>query len=120
MVTDYSSVAFDAAALDRPVVYFQFDRDTFFGGGHIGAPGYFDYERDGFGPVTLDVEATEAAVLEAIEHGPRPTAAYQRRIDATFTLRDGQACGRVVDALLELSRPWKRRRQAEATARPSE
>jgi glycosyltransferase involved in cell wall biosynthesis/CDP-glycerol glycerophosphotransferase (TagB/SpsB family) len=105
MITDYSSVAFDAAALDRPLVYYQFDRDRFFGGGHIGSPGYFDYDRDGFGPVATTVADAESAVLAAIEHGPRPAADYQARIDSTFPLRDGQACRRVVEAVEELSRP---------------
>ena len=51
VVTDYSSMAFNAAYIDRPLVYFQFDPDTMFGGGHVGRQGYFEYERDGFGPV---------------------------------------------------------------------
>src|SRR5699024_6129906 len=36
MITDYSSVAFDAAIARRPMAYFQFDREEFLGGGHIG------------------------------------------------------------------------------------
>ena len=30
MITDYSSVAFDFAYLRKPIVYSQFDRDSFF------------------------------------------------------------------------------------------
>ncbi len=106
LVTDYSSVAFNTAYIDRPVVYFQFDRDAMLGGLHVGRKGYFDYVRDGFGPVVEDLQAAEAAIVAAIEHGPRPTPAYQQRIDATFPVRDGQACARVVTAVEELSRPW--------------
>ncbi len=106
LVTDYSSVAFNIAYIDRPTVYFQFDRDAMLGGLHVGRRGYFDYRRDGFGPVVEDLQAAEAAILAAIEHGPRPTPAYQERIDATFPVRDGQACARVVAAVEELSRPW--------------
>jgi hypothetical protein len=107
MVTDYSSVAFDAAVLGRPVVYFQFDRERFFGGGHIGSAGYFDYERDGFGPVGLDIAAAENAIIEAIDRGPEPAPTYQARIEATLPMRDGQACARVVAAIEELSRPYR-------------
>ena len=39
LVTDYSSVAFNAAYIDRPVVYFQFDRDRAWGGEHSAARG---------------------------------------------------------------------------------
>ena len=53
LVTDYSSVAFNAAYIDRPTVYFQFDRERVLSGGHVGRAGYFDYERDGFGPVAI-------------------------------------------------------------------
>ena len=34
LVTDYSSLAFEMAYLERPVVYFQFDQERFFNGGH--------------------------------------------------------------------------------------
>ncbi|HUQ42943.1 MAG TPA: glycosyltransferase [Candidatus Limnocylindria bacterium] len=106
LVTDYSSVAFNLAYLDRPVVYFQFDRDAMLGGLHVGRKGYFDYERDGFGPVAADLPTAEAAMIESIGRGPIPAEEYQRRIEATFPERDGQASARVVAAVEELSRPW--------------
>ena len=49
MITDYSSVAFDFAYLRKPIVYSQFDRDSFFNGAHSYTERYFDYERDCFG-----------------------------------------------------------------------
>ncbi|HET7026997.1 MAG TPA: CDP-glycerol glycerophosphotransferase family protein [Candidatus Limnocylindrales bacterium] len=107
LVTDYSSVAFNTAYLDRPVVYFQFDLDRMMGGEHVGRQGYYDYERDGFGPVATEVEAAVDAIVEAIDHGSSPTPMYQRRIDETFPDRDGQACRRVVAAVEELSRPYR-------------
>ena len=105
LVTDYSSVAFNAAYLDRPVVYYQFDRDKVMSGAHLGRKGYFEYERDGFGPVVTDAADAIEAIVAAIEHGPHPTAEYQVRIDRTFADRDGRACARVVAAIEELSRP---------------
>jgi Putative glycosyl/glycerophosphate transferases involved in teichoic acid biosynthesis TagF/TagB/EpsJ/RodC len=105
LVTDYSSVAFNMAYLDRPVVYFQFDREAMFHGAHVGRQGYFDYERDGFGPVVDDVPGAERAIVAAVEAGPRPSSLYQARIEATFTERDGRACERVVAAVEDLSRP---------------
>ncbi len=107
LVTDYSSVAFNLAYLDRPVVYFQFDREAMFAGAHVGRQGYFDYERDGFGPVAGDLEAAERAIVRSIDGGAQPDAEYQARIDATFPVRDGGACARVVAAVEELSRPYR-------------
>ena len=107
LVTDYSSVAFNIAYIDRPVVYFQFDRAEMLRGAHMGRQGYFDYERDGFGPVVEDLPSAERAVVAAIRHGPRPPRDYQARIDATFPVRDGGACARVVAAIEEMSRPYE-------------
>ena len=107
LVTDYSSVAFNVAYIDRPAVYFQFDRAEYARGAHMGRQGYFDYERDGFGPVVEDLASAEKAVVAAIRHGPRPARDFQARIDATFPVRDGGACARVVAAIEELSRPYE-------------
>lgn len=105
LVTDYSSVAFNMAYLDRPVVYFQFDHDAMAHGAHVGRAGYFDYRRDGFGPVVEDLDAAVQATIESIERGPFPSPLYQARIDQTFVQRDGGASARVVAAVEELSRP---------------
>jgi hypothetical protein len=118
LVTDYSSVAFNIAYLDRPIVYFQFDRAEMMRGGHMGRQGYFDYARDGFGPVADDLAAAERAIVEAINAGPRAAPTYQARIDATFPVRDGGASARVVAALEELSRPWSAKAQRLAPAAP--
>jgi glycosyltransferase involved in cell wall biosynthesis/CDP-glycerol glycerophosphotransferase (TagB/SpsB family) len=107
LVTDYSSVAFNAAYLDRPVVYFQFDREQIMSGGHLGRQGYYEYLRDGFGPVVIDVPEAETAIVATIDNGPCPAAEYQTRIDQIFPNRDGRACARVVAAIEELSRPYR-------------
>jgi glycosyltransferase involved in cell wall biosynthesis len=102
LVTDYSSMAFNAAYLDRPVVYFQFDRDRVLGGEHVGSRGYFEYERLGYGPVVQDAEAAVDALVEAIVSGLAPE--YQRRIAAAFPFRDGRCCERVTEAVLASTR----------------
>ena len=56
MITDYSSVAFEMAMLGRGVLYYQFDRSRIYTGIHSFRQGYFDYERDGFGPVSRDLD----------------------------------------------------------------
>lgn len=105
LVTDYSSMAFNAACVDRPVVYFQFDREVVQRGGHLGRAGYFDYDRDGFGPVTRTIADTVAAIDEIAGRGGTPASQYQERIDATFVMRDGRCCERVTAAIEALDRP---------------
>lgn len=55
MITDYSSVAFEMAVLKKPVIYYQFDRNELFSR-HTYTQGYFDYNRDGFGSVVLNLD----------------------------------------------------------------
>ncbi len=95
-ITDYSSMAFNSAYLDRPVIYFQFDAEDFFSGANNSRPGYFDFERDGFGPVTTTVEQTVAATRLLLQGTP---AGYAARIRDTFPARDGRCCERTVAAI---------------------
>ncbi len=104
-LTDFSSVAFDIAYLGKPLIYYQFDEEIVFGGGHIGKPGYFDYERDGFGPVCREEEQV-LDLVEAFLSGQSPDPIYRQRADDTFIFRDGRCCERVYDAILALDRPF--------------
>lgn len=114
VVTDYSSTAFNAAYIERPVVYFQFDRDRVFSGGHVGRAGYFDYWRDGFGPVAETLDDAVAAVTESIEHGPHPAGIYVERIRTAFEQRDGRCCERVYEAIRASTRKAPRIRLERA------
>ena len=116
LITDFSSIAFDMAYLDRPVLYYQFDRASIFSGGHLFDKGYFDYDRDGFGSVAFD----EDALLDNLQTvlAGREDPQYGRRRHDTFAFRDGKCCERVYQAILELSHPQERTilRQLEATS----
>jgi glycosyltransferase involved in cell wall biosynthesis len=100
MVTDYSSVAFNAAYMDRPVVYYQFDADRVFGGEHVGEGGYFDYRRDGFGPVADTLDQVVKETCAALDAGRSPQEPYASRIAATFPVRDGGCCERTFQAIV--------------------
>lgn len=92
-ITDYSSAVFDIAYLQRPVLYFQFDHDEALSGGHVYKPGYFSYQRDGFGPVAETADEL-IANLDAVLSG-REDPVYAERRDSTFPFRDGGCCERV-------------------------
>lgn len=49
LITDYSSVFFDAAYAGKPVIYYHFDIDEY-RESHF-SEGFFSYERDGLGPI---------------------------------------------------------------------
>ncbi len=103
VVTDYSSVAFDAAYINRPVVYYQFDAERI-GGAGVGRRGYFDYERDGFGPVARTYDGAVGAIADALEDPLAVRAAYLSRIEAAFSVRDGKCCERVVREIKQSTR----------------
>ena len=98
LVTDYSSVNIDFAYLDKPVVYSQYDKDTFFEE-HLCEQGYFDYERDGFGPVCVSIDETAQAIISFIENGCRNEEKYSQRANDFFAYRDKDNSKRIADVI---------------------
>ncbi|MBC7172551.1 MAG: CDP-glycerol glycerophosphotransferase family protein, partial [Polyangiaceae bacterium] len=114
MVTDYSSVAFEMAYLRKPVVCYQFDKERMFQGTHTTRQGYFDYERDGFGPVATDEDELLSSLDALLERGGAPSAKYLERMERTFAFRDGGCCRRVFEAISDLDRAATGRAPSDA------
>ena len=102
VLTDYSSAVFDFAYLGKPIVYTHFDKEEFFAGEHVYTQGYFDYERDGFGEVVYDYEATVDMLIEYIENDCRLKDKYRKRIDGFFAYTDRNNCNRILEKILKL------------------
>ena len=106
MLTDYSSNAFEMAYIERPVVYFQFDRTAFFSGGHVYRKGTWSYDDDGFGPVAVTAPSVIDEVERLIDNGLRPRiAASPNGCERVFPFRDGQSCERVYQAIDDITQP---------------
>lgn len=106
LITDYSSVAFDVAYLNKAILYYQFDYDEVFSGGnHTYQKGYFDYNRDGFGAVAYNETELLAALKDLVDNQAKVPDLYQTRIDKTFQFRDSNNCERVYQAILDLDKP---------------
>ena len=101
LVTDFSSVAIDFAYLGKPVVYTQFDKEKFFST-HSYVQGYYDYERDGFGPVCYDLDSSVEAIVEIIKNGCAEPDTYRERVDEFFAFRDSLNCRRIYEEILKL------------------
>lgn len=95
LVTDFSSIAFESGFLGKSIVYFQFDRDRVFSGGHLYRKGYFEYDEHGFGPVALNVDALMKHIESIIDNNFVPSAQYSRRMSEFFAYRDAGSCERV-------------------------
>ena len=67
MITDYSSVAFDFAYLKKPVIYFQFDYARY--RKEQLQEGYYNYRKDGFGPVVDDVGGVCDSINRVLRNG---------------------------------------------------
>lgn len=98
MITDYSSVAFEMAYLNKPVIYYQFDHEEFFNS-HTYQKGYFDYKKDGFGPVVEDEESLLKELENLLQNDCNPFGIYKDNIDSTFVFRDGRCCERIYNIL---------------------
>ncbi len=99
-VTCFSSAASEVAYLQRPVVYFHFDAESIFSGGHVYQQGYFSFKRDGFGPVAEAPDEVFAALAAALEGKEDPV--YAKRRARAFPFRDGGRCERVCQAVERL------------------
>ena len=102
MITDYSSVAFEMAFLNKPVLYYHFDHEEFFSGNHSYSKGYYDYTKDGFGPIAYDEENLLENVQNILENKGVIDEKYQRNIDKAFKYRDGKNSERIVKVVKNL------------------
>ena len=104
MITDYSSVAFEMGYLCKPVIYYQFDKNEVFSGGHITYKGYFEYDKHGFGPV-VETEESLLNNLEAIlKNDGKSHEPYLTRSRETFPYRDGKNCERTYQAIINMDK----------------
>ncbi|MFG0532719.1 CDP-glycerol glycerophosphotransferase family protein [Pseudomonas sp. yb_2] len=101
MITDYSSVAFDMAAMNKSVIYYQFDESEFLSK-HTSRPGYFDYRRDGFGPVCSSQVEVEGNIENLLNSDSEESQFYYARCEKTFVFHDGNNCRRTVEAIKKL------------------
>lgn len=102
LITDYSSVFFDFAYMDKPLAYYQFDYEKFRKGQY--QKGYFSYESDGFGPVVSSEDDAVAWVEKIVGKNFVNAAGYTQRVNDFFTLRDTYNCERTYNAICNLIR----------------
>ncbi|MFI6087517.1 CDP-glycerol glycerophosphotransferase family protein [Streptomyces sp. NPDC051218] len=94
MITDYSSVMFDYALLDRPMLFFTYDYEEYV---HEGRGTYFDLRERAPGPV-VDTEDELFGALKALDEQALDYAGARQRFVADFGEYDrGDAAKSVVD-----------------------
>ena len=87
LITDVSSIAFDTAYLNKPIIYYHFDIEELYKySAYI--PGYFNYKNDGFGPVVNDAQDLITQIMYIADRGFEMEDYYQERVDKFFAYRD--------------------------------
>jgi CDP-glycerol glycerophosphotransferase (TagB/SpsB family) len=107
LITDYTSVAFEFALMRRQTFYYQFDRTNFYGGDHNWREGYFDYDRDGFGPISFKHDHLIEEIRLFLKNGSQPEPKYLARMEHAMTERDGQSCRRVFESIRDIRKPFR-------------
>ncbi len=101
LVTDYSSVSWDAYYLGKPVLFYQFDRERYLK--ETGS--YLDLGKDLFGPAYLNKDDLIQGIRECAD---RNFTLFPGQVEAReryFPFQDDQNCRRVLDFLEEKGWP---------------
>lgn len=100
LITDFSSVFFDYAYMEKPMVFYQFDESDF-RKQHYGE-GYFSYKTDAFGAVVYNEDALLDEVERILKNKAETDSKYLERINSFFTLKDTNNCERNFNAIKEI------------------
>lgn len=93
LISDYSSVQFDFAYMEKPQLYYQFDEAEVFSK-HC-ERGYFDYRKNGFGEVVSTEDELLRAVEDCLNNDCKLKPFYRNRIEGFFPLHDNHNCERI-------------------------
>jgi len=99
LITDYSSIFFDFGYILKPVIYTQFDYKKY--RFYQFPKGYFDYKKDGFGPICYDLQCAIKAVIFEIKNKCKLKKIYLMRIKRFFEYFDENNNFRIYKEILK-------------------
>lgn len=100
LVTDFSSVAMDFAYMKKPLIYYQFDNEKFRQSHH--GVGYFDFEKEGFGPVCVTPQQVVQVLKKSWKQNFENEKCYIERHGEYFDLWDERNCERNYEAICKM------------------
>ena len=99
LITDYSSIFFDFGYIKKPILYTHFDYEEY-RNNHF-HQGYFNYDRDGFGPICYNIECSINTIISFINDKCTLKKIYLKRIQKFFYFFDEQNNRRIFNAILK-------------------
>lgn len=100
LMTDYSSVMFDAAYADIPVVQMPFDLEEYHAGHY--PRGWFDNAGGEYWPVASNIEQALDALDQILSRGAEVQSPFKENIATLFPRRDQENTRRVYEAIKAL------------------
>ena len=101
LITDFSSTAFDFAFLEKPIIYFQFDEESFYKTHY--KKGTWGYRKDGFGPVVITAEDLLSEIEHIAKNNFKMDDKYLERTRSCFIHKnDKENCKRIMEATQKL------------------
>ena len=77
--------------MEKPIIYFQFDYEEYRKKQY--QDGYFDYKKDGFGPIVKNANELVKILKKINENGQEKK--YINRMNNFFELKDQNNCERI-------------------------
>lgn len=104
MITDYSSVSFDFSFLKKPVIYYQFDQEKFFGknGSH------FDIYKELPGAICVSERDVIEKVKEIVADDYQQDVAMAKKSDNLIAYRDCNSAHRIYQEILNCNQKSKK------------
>ena len=96
LITDYSSISFDFAFMEKPVIFYQFDREKFLEARH-GA--FIDYETELFGPVIEDLTSLNNSIKTYIDNSYQMNDEDKHKAKRYFAYHDAKNSERIFNAI---------------------
>lgn len=97
MITDYSSVAFDFSFLNKPVIYYQFDKDAFLGN----QPSHLDIENELPGVIVNNQQDLEKQLQTLINNHYQIEKTIEMKANRFVKYRDQHNSARIYEAVKE-------------------
>lgn len=102
LVTDFSSIYFDFAYQEKPVIYYHFDYENY--RNYHYQEGYFSYENDGFGPIYKNEGDLIEGIKEVAKKDWVVDDEFHSRATRFFPIRDKNNCQRHYGEICKLDK----------------